>query len=141
MNRVFAVALVLILGACSAGSVRKDLQTNPALSCVSGDLANALKLFFGNEAHAALRLMDGEKVGARNSICVEPGIHYITTGAGKNWLVGSGYMRVSMEAGKRYKLRAEFEETTFLIRLMETSPDGGETEIQRQRVTAGGAGR
>lgn len=136
MSRLFPIAASILLGACSSGSVKQDLQNNPSLSCISGDLASLSKFLMGDAAHAAIRMIDGKRVGTRNSVCVEPGIHYVTTGAGKSWMTGQGYMRVVMEAGKTYKLRAELEESTFLIKLMEVSADGVERELQQQQVMA-----
>ena len=134
--RLFPIAAAILLGACSSGGVKEDLRKNPSLSCISGDLANLSKFLMGDAAHAAIRMIDGNRVGTRNSVCVEPGIHYVTTGAAKSWMTGQGYMRVVMEAGKTYKLRAELEESTFLFKLMEVSADGVERELQQQQVMA-----
>jgi hypothetical protein len=141
MSRVFVFAVVILLGACSSGTVKQDLRKYPTLSCVSGDLANVFKYVHGNSAQVAIRMMDGNKVGSRNSVCVAPGIHYITTGAAKNWIMGEGFMRVSMETGRTYKLRAELEGPTFLIKLMEVSASGDVREVQQQQVAAIGGRR
>lgn len=138
VNRFLLVVAAMLLAACSSGSIRQDLERNPSLSCVAGDLANFFKSAAGNAAHAAVKMIDGNKVGTRNSVCVEPGLHYVTVGVAKNWIVGEGYMEISMEAGRTYKLHAELEGPTFLITLVEVSSDGEERQIKQQQVSARG---
>lgn len=142
MYRTTLLLSILFLSACATSGPRRAEYTQADKSCVEGDLANIAKYFFKDEAHVAIRFIDGLATNGKHRFCVEPGVHYVTAAAvSAGFAEGQTYVQLTMEPGKTYKIRAVRENsTTFIFRVLEVV-GAQEHELQQLRSFAGDARR
>jgi len=131
MTRWIVLLFAGFFAGCATGPRYQNFSGSDA-ACIEGDLANFFKFFSEGEAHVHIAEVDGMQT-ASGTVCVSPGEHKFGIAASNNYKNANEYFDLTLEAGKKYRMRANLVGISFAFKLMDIT-DGGEVEVAEYKV-------
>ncbi|MEI6729663.1 MAG: hypothetical protein WCL30_00240 [Pseudomonadota bacterium] len=128
-NFIMILSLSLLLAACDTRPQYKNYSGSDA-SCIQGDFANFLKVFFAGESYVGIEEIDGlsSDAGVKGKACVTPGKHKVGLTAIKENITLNKLIEMNFIAGKNYKITAEKDGIHFEFTILDVT-DGNKSVI------------